>query len=436
MTLVPGMKLGPYEIVSPLGAGGMGEVWKAKDTRLDRFVAVKVLPARLSKDAELLARFEREATGGGRAEPPEHHGAPRHRHAGRRRLRGDGAAGGGEPADPPGTGAAPLAQGDRAGGPGGAGPRGGAREGGRPSRSQAGQPLGDEGRTAQDPRLRARQAAPAPGVRAELAAGDRGARHGRGGLDRARDDPRHGRLHEPGAGARRERRRAERPVLVRRGPVRDADGDARLRAGQRHRDAGGDPARRPAGARDDDGPVDSRGSRADRPPLPGEEPRPALPLGPRRRLRARERVERFRELGCLHRPLRAGEPEDLVEVGGAGGAAAARGLRRRVGRGAAQRGRPVPSGGGGGWWRRGRGHPALDRAAGRGPPDRDQPAAAGPLARRHGCSRTSASAMASASSSCATSPNASRSRWPAPKGPPRRSSHPTGSGSPSSRRAR
>ncbi|MCU0231596.1 MAG: serine/threonine protein kinase [Acidobacteria bacterium] len=61
MTLVPGTKLGPYEIVSPLGAGGMGEVWKAKDTRLDRFVAVKVLPARLSKDAELLARFEREA---------------------------------------------------------------------------------------------------------------------------------------------------------------------------------------------------------------------------------------------------------------------------------------------------------------------------------------------------------------------------------------
>ena len=61
MTLAPGAKLGPYEIVSPLGAGGMGEVWKARDTRLDRFVAVKVLPARLSKDAELLARFEREA---------------------------------------------------------------------------------------------------------------------------------------------------------------------------------------------------------------------------------------------------------------------------------------------------------------------------------------------------------------------------------------
>jgi serine/threonine protein kinase len=55
------MRLGPYEILAPLGTGGMGEVYKAKDTRLDRFVAVKVLPEQLSKDPELLARFEREA---------------------------------------------------------------------------------------------------------------------------------------------------------------------------------------------------------------------------------------------------------------------------------------------------------------------------------------------------------------------------------------
>ena len=45
MTLSPGARLGPYEIVGPLGAGGMGEVYKAKDTRLDRFVAIKVLPS-------------------------------------------------------------------------------------------------------------------------------------------------------------------------------------------------------------------------------------------------------------------------------------------------------------------------------------------------------------------------------------------------------
>ena len=61
MTLSAGTKLGPYEIVAPLGAGGMGEVYRAKDTRLNREVAIKVLPAALSQDAELRARFEREA---------------------------------------------------------------------------------------------------------------------------------------------------------------------------------------------------------------------------------------------------------------------------------------------------------------------------------------------------------------------------------------
>jgi len=61
MTLTPGQRLGPYEVVAPLGAGGMGEVWKAKDTRLERFVAIKVLPQNLVAHAEALARFEREA---------------------------------------------------------------------------------------------------------------------------------------------------------------------------------------------------------------------------------------------------------------------------------------------------------------------------------------------------------------------------------------
>ena len=61
MSLPPGRRLGPYEIVSPLGAGGMGEVLKAKDTRLQRTVAVKVLPSELSSDAERRSRFEREA---------------------------------------------------------------------------------------------------------------------------------------------------------------------------------------------------------------------------------------------------------------------------------------------------------------------------------------------------------------------------------------
>ncbi|MGH9389034.1 MAG: protein kinase domain-containing protein, partial [Vicinamibacteria bacterium] len=61
MTLATGSRLGPYEILSPLGAGGMGEVYRAKDTRLDRTVAIKVLPVHLSQNAEVRQRFEREA---------------------------------------------------------------------------------------------------------------------------------------------------------------------------------------------------------------------------------------------------------------------------------------------------------------------------------------------------------------------------------------
>jgi eukaryotic-like serine/threonine-protein kinase len=61
MPLTPGSNLGPYEILSPAGAGGMGEVYKARDTRLDRLVAVKILPSHLSSSVEARQRFEREA---------------------------------------------------------------------------------------------------------------------------------------------------------------------------------------------------------------------------------------------------------------------------------------------------------------------------------------------------------------------------------------
>src|SRR5215472_12985209 len=61
MALAPNNKLGPYEIQSPLGAGGMGEVYRARDTRLDRTIAVKILPAHLSTDPARKLRFEREA---------------------------------------------------------------------------------------------------------------------------------------------------------------------------------------------------------------------------------------------------------------------------------------------------------------------------------------------------------------------------------------
>ncbi|MGE5413507.1 MAG: serine/threonine-protein kinase, partial [Syntrophomonadaceae bacterium] len=85
MPLTSGSRLGPYEIVSPIGAGGMGEVYKAKDPRLGREVAIKVLPASFSADADRLRRFEQEAKAAGLLNHPNitaihdigtHDGAP------------------------------------------------------------------------------------------------------------------------------------------------------------------------------------------------------------------------------------------------------------------------------------------------------------------------------------------------------------------------
>src|SRR5205809_4645285 len=70
MTLSSGIRLGPYEILSPIGAGGMGEVYRAKDPRLGRDVAIKVLPASLSQDADRLRRFELEAQAAGALNHP------------------------------------------------------------------------------------------------------------------------------------------------------------------------------------------------------------------------------------------------------------------------------------------------------------------------------------------------------------------------------
>jgi serine/threonine protein kinase len=61
LSLQPGARLGPYEIQSPLGSGGMGEVYKARDTRLERTGAIKVLPPDLADDPQFRERFDREA---------------------------------------------------------------------------------------------------------------------------------------------------------------------------------------------------------------------------------------------------------------------------------------------------------------------------------------------------------------------------------------
>jgi len=85
MSLIEGTRLGPYEVISPLGAGGMGEVYRARDTRLGRDVAVKVLPASYSSDRDRLHRFEQEACAAGALNHPNilsihdigtHDGAP------------------------------------------------------------------------------------------------------------------------------------------------------------------------------------------------------------------------------------------------------------------------------------------------------------------------------------------------------------------------
>src|ERR1700693_2178571 len=85
MTLSAGSKLGPYEILAPIGAGGMGEVYRARDPRLGREIAIKVLPSSFSGDADRLRRFEQEARAAGILNHPnitavydigQHEGAP------------------------------------------------------------------------------------------------------------------------------------------------------------------------------------------------------------------------------------------------------------------------------------------------------------------------------------------------------------------------
>ena len=158
MALQPGSRLGPYEILAPIGAGGMGEVYRARDPRLGRDVAIKVLPPSFSDDADRLRRFEQEARAAGILNHPNIiavydigtvDDAP---YVVTELLEGETLR------EPDGRRRARAAARDRLRAPDRPRTRGRAREGNRPPGPEAREPLRHEGRPRQDPRLRPRQA--------------------------------------------------------------------------------------------------------------------------------------------------------------------------------------------------------------------------------------------------------------------------------------
>jgi hypothetical protein len=97
MSLSVGTKLGPYQIKAPIGAGGMGEVYRARDTKLDREVALKVLPSAFASDAERLVRFQREALVLASLNPSQHRRYLWAGGMGRHPRAGDGTSGRADP---------------------------------------------------------------------------------------------------------------------------------------------------------------------------------------------------------------------------------------------------------------------------------------------------------------------------------------------------
>ena len=239
-SLAPGARVGPYEVLALLGEGGMGQVYRARDERLSREVALKVVHADLAQDAERLRRFEHEAKAAGTLNHPnivavydtgQHDGAP---YIVSELLQGETLR------DRMATGALGAAQGRGVRRPDRARPRGRARARHRPPRPQAREPVPDQGRARQDPRLRHREAR----------TGGRGK-----GRDRRRDalphrhEPRHddghGRLHVPRAGPRPADGPPLGPLLFRGRSLRDAHGQAGVQGHDRRRHAERDPARGP-----------------------------------------------------------------------------------------------------------------------------------------------------------------------------------------------
>ena len=241
MTLANGTRLGPYEILAPLGAGGMGEVYRARDTRLEREVAVKVLPSRVSADPDRLRRFEKEARSASSLNHPNVVTVYDIGESGGTSFIAMELVDGRTLRELLAEGALPIKRLLAIARAAGRWPGPGAWRRDRAPGSQARERHGPQGRVREDPGLRPRQAdadGRARGSRDALSDGFGG--HGGG---RRRGD---GRLHVAGAGAREGARLPFGPVRVRVDPLRDGDGPAGVRARQRARDAGGD---HPGGAR-------------------------------------------------------------------------------------------------------------------------------------------------------------------------------------------
>ena len=288
MTLTAGSKLGPYEVLAPSGAGGMGEVYRAKDPRLGREVAIKVLPASFSQDADRLKRFEQEARAAGVLNHPNitavydlgsHDGAP---YIVTELLEGETLR------SRLSAGALPVRKAIEYADPDRAGTRRGAREGDRAPGPEAGEPVPDEGRAGQDPGLRS---------------GEAEERERRGAADRPEDDLGHGAgrrarnhgLHGAGAGARESPRTGARiSSRSARSSTRCSRGSGRSGATRRPTRSRRSCTKEPPDLSQTNKDVPP-GDRADRAALPREEPGGALRVGARRRVRPGVALERLRD---------------------------------------------------------------------------------------------------------------------------------------------
>ena len=220
MALTSGSKLGPYEILAPLGAGGMGEVYRARDTRLGREVALKILPESFAREPDRLHRFEQEARAVAALNHPnilaifdtgQESGSP---FLVSELLEGETLR---EVLD---GGAFAATQGHRLWGTDCAGAGGGAREGDRASRPEAGEYFRQQRWASQNSGFRAGQAgAIGPGQRQ---------RHAHSFAYGCRSRVWDRQLHGAGTGAGQWRGRAHGYFCVRRGVVRDAFGEARV----------------------------------------------------------------------------------------------------------------------------------------------------------------------------------------------------------------